>query len=423
MDTYTAIATKRDGGRLTPAQVTTLIERFTSGEVSDAQMAAFAMAVCIHGLVDAELDALVDAMTRSGRQLDWSDLDRPAADKHSTGGVGDKVSLVLAPLAAACGLAVPMLSGRGLGHTGGTLDKLEAIPGLQVDLEVERFRRIVDRVGCAIAGAGPDLAPADARLYALRDHTGTVESVPLIAASIMSKKTAAGIRRLVLDVKVGSGAFMATRARAEELARTMVDIGSRRGVDVVALLTDMDTPLGRTAGNACEVEEAVAVLQGGGPADVTELVVAEVTEMCRLAAVDADVARVLASGAAYERFAVMVASQSGDPEADLPRPDHRVAVPADHEGYVSRLDARTIGLAAWHAGAGRSVPGAPVDPAAGVRWSATVGDPVEEGQPVLVVEGSDADRVQRAAETAAAAVVTAPEPPGERRLVLGRVGG
>lgn len=422
MDIYATIATKRDGGVLAPDRVTALVDGYTAGQVSDPQMAAFAMAVCIHGLTGPELDALVEAMTTSGSRLDWSDLDRPVADKHSTGGVGDKISLVLAPLAAACGLAVPMLSGRGLGHTGGTLDKLEAIPGLRVDLEVDRFRRIVDDVGCAIAAAGTDLAPADARLYALRDHTGTVESVPLIAASIMSKKMAAGIRRLVLDVKVGSGAFMATRAEAEHLAGTMVDIGMRRGVEVVALLTDMDTPLGRTAGNACEVEEAVEVLRGGGPADVVELAVAEVTEMCRLAGVDADVAGVLASGAAYERFEAMVASQGGDPDAELPRPAHRIAVPADGEGYVTRLDARTVGLAAWHAGAGRSAPGQAVDPSAGVRWSVTVGDPVEAGQPVLDVRGADRGRVERAAGTAAGAFTTSSEPPADRRLILGRLG-
>ena len=313
------IRSKRDGRGLSDDEVRWLIAAYVRGEVADEQMSALLMAIFFRGLDPGELRAWTAAMIASGERLDLSSVGRPTVDKHSTGGVGDKVSLVLAPLVAACGAAVPQLSGRGLGHTGGTLDKLEAIPGWRAALSPDEMTAALRRVGCVICAAGPGLAPADRKLYALRDVTGTVESIPLIASSIMSKKIAEGTSALVLDVKVGSGAFMTRIDDARELARTMVMLGEEQGVRTSALLTGMDVPLGRAVGNALEVEESVAVLRGEGPADLVEVTLALAREMLRLAGIDADPAAALADGRALERYRAMIAEQGGDPDAPLPR--------------------------------------------------------------------------------------------------------
>ncbi|MEW6582297.1 MAG: thymidine phosphorylase, partial [Actinomycetota bacterium] len=340
------IRAKRDGRELTDGEVRWFVDAYTRGEVADEQAAALLMAIVFRGLTPGELAAWTDAMVRSGRRLDLSGVGRPTVDKHSTGGVGDKVSLPLCPLVAACGAAVPQLSGRGLGHTGGTLDKLEAIPGVRTDLSADAFRAQVRDVGVAIAAAGDDLAPADRRLYALRDVTGTVESIPLIASSVMSKKIAEGTASLVLDVKTGGGAFMRDPADARELARTMVALGAAHGVRTVALVTGMDEPLGLTAGNALEVREAVEVLAGGGPTDVVEVTLALAEEMLALAGVDADPAAALRDGRAMDRWRAMVRAQGGDPDAPLPTARVVEVVRASRGGVVRRVDALAVGVAA-----------------------------------------------------------------------------
>ncbi|WP_250290146.1 thymidine phosphorylase, partial [Frankia sp. CiP1_Cm_nod1] len=350
------IRTKRDGGSLPDAAVDWLISSYTAGAVPDEQMAAYLMAVVWRGMRPAELSRWTAAMVASGERLDLSGLGRPTVDKHSTGGVGDKVSLVLVPLVAACGAAVPQLAGRGLGHTGGTLDKMAAIPGWRASLTPERMRSVLTDVGGVIAAAGAGLAPADRKLYALRDVTGTVESIPLIASSIMSKKIAEGTSALVLDVKVGSGAFMTAQAPARELAENMVTLGDAAGMRTEALLTGMDTPLGRTAGNALEVDEAVAALRGGGPADLVEVTVTLARRMLALAGLAGgpDPADVLAAGRAHDVWRRMVTAQGGDPDAPLPMARHVETVPAPATGFLRRLDARAVGLAAWRLGAGRA---------------------------------------------------------------------
>ncbi len=354
LDAVSLITTKRDGGQLSDEQIDWVIDAFTRGTVADEQMAALAMAILLRGMTRRETARWTAAMIASGQRMDFTDLPRPTVDKHSTGGVGDKITLPLAPLVAACGAAVPQLSGRGLGHTGGTLDKLESIPGWRADVPVARMRDILadPAIGAVICAAGADLAPADKRLYALRDVTGTVESVPLIASSIMSKKIAEGTAALVLDVKVGSGAFMKDRATATELATTMVELGADAGVRTVALLTAMDSPLGRTAGNALEVAEAVAVLAGGGPADVVELTLALAREMVALAGLDTDPADVLASGRAMDHWRAMVRAQGGDPDAPLPRATHTEILRADT--HPPRRDGRRCGRLAARRGAGTS---------------------------------------------------------------------
>jgi thymidine phosphorylase len=341
-------------------------------------------------------------MIASGERMDFSSLSRPTADKHSTGGVGDKITLPLAPLVAACGVAVPQLSGRGLGHTGGTLDKLEAISGWRADLTNQEMFAQLESVGAVICAAGDALAPADKKLYALRDVTGTVEAIPLIASSIMSKKIAEGTGALVLDVKVGTGAFMKDVDHARELAETMVGLGTDAGVHTVALLTDMSTPLGRTAGNGLEVAESVEVLAGGGPADVVELTLALAQEMLAGAGVtDVDPADVLASGQAMDCWKAMIRAQDGDPDADLPAARHTHVVPALSSGVLTRLDAMAVGMAAWRLGAGRARKEDPVQAGAGVVWHARPGDTVTEGQPLFTLHTDDEERFERALESLA----------------------
>jgi thymidine phosphorylase len=438
-DMIDLIRTKRDGGRLSGEEIDWLVAAYTAGRVPDEQVAAFLMAVVWRGMAPAELARWTAAMIASGRRLDLSGLARPTVDKHSTGGVGDKVSLVLAPLVAACGAAVPQLSGRGLGHTGGTLDKLAAVPGMRTDLSADEMRRVLREAGAVICAAGEDLVPADRLLYALRDVTATVESVPLIASSIMSKKIAEGTSALVLDVKVGSGAFLPDEASARELAAAMVELGAVHGVRTSALLTDMDTPLGRTAGNALEVEEALAALRGGGPADLVAVTVALAAEMLTLAGLSGapDPADVLAGGGAFDVWRRMVAAQGGDPSAPLPAARHVETVPAPASGVLRRLDARAVGVAAWRLGAGRARKEDPVSASAGVRWLAVPGERVRAGATLFELHTDEADRLERARAALADAVDiddiddidgidvdegAASPPRGRRRLVLGRVG-
>src|SRR5580704_4708450 len=417
-DAVDLIRAKRDGGRLSAADIRWLIDAYTAGGVADEQMSALLMAIFFRGLDPAELRAWTDAMIASGERLDLSSVSRPTVDKHSTGGVGDKVSLILAPLVASCGAAVPQLSGRGLGHTGGTLDKLESIPGWRASLSNAEIVAVLAATGCVICAAGDGLAPADRRLYALRDVTGTVESIPLIASSIMSKKIAEGTGSLVLDVKVGSGAFMPDLASARQLAQTMVDLGNAHGVRTSALLTRMDTPLGRAVGNAVEVAESVATLQGDGPADLVEVTLALATEMLELAGIDADPAAALADGRALERYRAMIAAQGGDPDAELPSARHITVVRAESAGWISALDARSVGVAAWRLGAGRARKEDPVSPAAGIICLVKPGDQVDAGQPVLELRSDDPGRFDRALEALAGALEIGAQPPEPVGLIL-----
>jgi thymidine phosphorylase len=399
MDAIDVLRTKRDGGQLTPQQIRWVIGAYTDGSVPDEQMSALLMAVFFQGMTPDELAVWTEAMIDSGERKDLSSLGRPTADKHSTGGVGDKITLPLAPLVAACGVAVPQLSGRGLGHTGGTLDKLESIPGWCADVNEEAYLQQLRDVGAVICAAGNDLAPADKKLYALRDVTGTVESIPLIASSIMSKKIAEGADALVLDVKTGSGAFMKDPEMSRELARTMVGLGQAAGVRTVALVTAMDRPLGRSAGNAVEVAESVEVLAGGGPADVVELTLALAREMLAGAGrSDVDPADALRGGRAMDVWRRMIAAQGGDPDAPLPKPAERHVVPAPASGTLTRLDAFSLGVAAWRLGAGRARKEDPVAAAAGVVWTAGLGDHVTAGQPLLELQTDDPSRIARALE-------------------------
>jgi thymidine phosphorylase len=377
-----------------------VIDAYTRGDVADEQMSALAMAILLNGMNRREITRWTHAMIASGERMDFSSLSRPTADKHSTGGVGDKITLPLAPLVAACGVAVPQLSGRGLGHTGGTLDKLESIPGWEAALSNEAMLAQLEDVGAVICAAGSGLAPADKKLYALRDVTGTVESIPLIASSIMSKKIAEGTGALVLDVKVGTGAFMKDLERARELASTMVALGQDAGVHTVALLTDMSTPLGLTAGNALEVGESVEVLAGGGPADVVELTLALAREMLSGARKDdVDPADVLSSGRAMDAWRAMISAQGGDPDAPLPTARETHVVTAPDSGVLTRLDAMAVGMAAWRLGAGRATQGAAVQAGAGVVWHARPGDPVTAGEPLLTLHTDEPARFERALES------------------------
>ncbi|GAA4675931.1 thymidine phosphorylase [Nocardioides nanhaiensis] len=396
-DAVEVISAKRDHHALSDSQIDWVIDAYTRGEVADEQMSALAMAVLLNGMSRAEIARWTAAMIASGERMDFGGLSRPTADKHSTGGVGDKITLPLAPLVASCGVAVPQLSGRGLGHTGGTLDKLEAIPGWRAALSNAALMAQLESVGAVICAAGDALAPADKKLYALRDVTGTVEAIPLIASSIMSKKIAEGTGSLVLDVKVGTGAFMKDLERARELAEVMVGLGTDAGVHTVALLTDMSTPLGLTAGNALEVAESVEVLAGGGPSDVVELTVALAREMLAGAGRDdVDPAEVLASGRAMDTWNAMIRAQGGDPGAALPqaRETHVVAAPAT--GVLTRLDAMAVGMAAWRLGAGRARKEDPVQAGAGVVWHARPGDAVREGEPLLTLHTDEPARFDRA---------------------------
>ncbi len=396
-DAVEIIAAKRDRHELTDPQIDWVVDAYTRGVVADEQMAALAMAILLNGMDRREISRWTHAMIDSGERMDFSSLSWPTSDKHSTGGVGDKITLPLAPLVAACGVAVPQLSGRGLGHTGGTLDKLEAIPGWRAALTNDEMMAQLEDVGAVICAAGAGLAPADKKLYALRDVTGTVEAIPLIASSIMSKKIAEGTGSLVLDVKAGSGAFMKDLDQARELAETMVALGTDAGVRTVALLTDMSTPLGLTAGNACEVAESVEVLAGGGPADVVELTVALAREMLTAAGRDdKDPADVLASGAAMDVWKRMISAQGGDPDAALPTAKETHVVTAPTSGTLERLDALSVGVAAWRLGAGRSRPGEQVQAAAGVVMHAKPGDAVTAGQPLLTLHTDTPERFDRA---------------------------
>ena len=419
-DAVDVIRTKRDGGALSPGQIAWVLDAYTRGVVAEEQMSALAMAIFLRGMDRDEIAAWTRAMIASGERMDFSALVRSGArsataDKHSTGGVGDKITLPLAPLVAVYGVAVPQLSGRGLGHTGGTLDKLESIPGWRAALSNEEMLAQLRDVGAVICAAGSGLAPADKKLYALRDVTGTVESIPLIASSIMSKKIAEGTQSLVLDVKVGSGAFMKDLASARELARTMVDLGTGAGVTTTALLTDMSTPLGLTVGNAVEVQESVEVLAGGGPADVVELTVALAAEMLAASGVpDADPAEALRDGRAMDVWRAMVAAQGGDPDAPLPRARESETVVAEADGVLAELDAHRVGVASWRLGAGRARREDPVQAGAGVLLHAKPGDTVRAGQPLLTLLTDTPERFARAREALEGAAVIAPEAPASR---------
>ena len=404
MNVIDVIRAKRDGARLTDQQIDWVIRAYTDGTVADEQMSALAMAILLNGMDRGEINRWTDAMIGTGIRMDFSALDRPTADKHSTGGVGDKITLPLAPLVAACGAAVPQLSGRGLGHTGGTLDKLESIPGWRARLSTEEMLTVLREVGAVVCAASDELAPADRKLYALRDVTGTVESIPLIASSIMSKKIAEGTGALVLDVKVGSGAFMKDREQARQLAETMVALGTDHGVKTVALLTDMQVPLGLTAGNALEVRESVEVLAGGGPADVVELTLALAREMLAAAGIDGvDPADKLADGSAMDAWRRMIRAQGGDPEAELPWAKERHVLAAPASGTLTRLDALAVGVAAWRLGAGRTRKEDPVQAGAGIELHAKPGDPVTAGAPLLTLHTDTPERFEAALDDLAGA--------------------
>jgi thymidine phosphorylase len=416
------IRTKRDGGELSTAQIDWVIDAYTKGAVADEQMSALAMAIFLNGATPREIADWTAAMIRSGITLDLSAVGKPCVDKHSTGGVGDKITLPLAPLVAVFDVAVPQLSGRGLGHTGGTLDKLESIPGFQVDMTEAQVIQQLQDIGAVICAATGDLAPADKKLYALRDITSTVEAIPLIASSIMCKKIAEGADAIVLDVKVGSGAFMKEFAQARELAETMVRLGGDHGVDTRALLTDMSIPLGRTAGNALEVRESVEVLAGGGPEDVVELTVALAKEMLAAAGQpDADPAAALSDGRAMDKWRKMIQGQGGDVDAPLPIAREFDEVTADADGFVTEMDAYAVGVAAWRLGAGRERQGQPVQAGAGIEILKTVGEPVKEGEPVFRLHTDTPERFEAAKESLAGKWAVGAEPAKRGPIVLDRI--
>jgi thymidine phosphorylase len=422
-DAVDIIRTKRDKGTLSPEQIAWTIDAYTRGAIADEQMSALNMAILLNGMDREEIAHWTTAMIASGERMDFASLGKATADKHSTGGVGDKITLPLAPLVAVFGVAVPQLSGRGLGHTGGTLDKLESIPGWRALLTNDEMMKQLAEVGAVICAAGSGLAPADKKLYALRDVTGTVEAIPLIASSIMSKKIAEGTGSLVLDVKVGSGAFMKDERNARELAETMVALGKDAGVNTVALLTDMSTPLGLTAGNAIEVEESVEVLAGGGPEDVVELTVRLAEEMLQAAGVpDADPAAALRDGRAMDVWKAMIRAQGGDPDAPLPVAQESEVVYASADGVLVQLDALSVGVAAWRLGAGRARKEDAVQPGAGVRMHAKPGATVRAGEPLMTLLTDTPERFDRAKEALSDAVVIAPEGSRpDRRLIIDRI--
>jgi thymidine phosphorylase len=412
-DAVDVIIHKRDRRELSDDEIRWVVDAYTRGAVAEEQMSSLAMAVLLNGMTRREIATWTGAMIASGERMDFSSLSRPTADKHSTGGVGDKITLPLAPLVALFDVAVPQLSGRGLGHTGGTLDKLESVPGWRASLSNEEMLRQLEDVGAVVCAAGSGLAPADKKLYALRDVTGTVEAIPLIATSIMSKKIAEGTGALVLDVKVGSGAFMKTREDAAELARTMVDLGTDEGVTTVALLTDMSTPLGLTAGNALEVRESVEVLAGGGPPDVVELTVRLAEEMLEAAGRGGqDVAAALADGRAMDVWRRMISAQGGDPDAELPTARETHEVRATSSGVLTRLDAYAIGVAAWRLGAGRARKEDPVQAGAGVQLHAKPGDRVTEGEVLLTLHTDTPERFDRAEAALDGGIEISPEGSG-----------
>ncbi|MFZ3452856.1 thymidine phosphorylase [Arthrobacter sp. 7Tela_A1] len=421
-DTVDIIRTKRDRGTLSPEQIDWTIDAYTRGAIADEQMAALNMAILLNGMNREEISRWTAAMIASGERMDFSSLGKPTSDKHSTGGVGDKITLPLAPLVAVFGVAVPQLSGRGLGHTGGTLDKLEAIPGWRAALSNDEMMAQLADVGAVICAAGAGLAPADKKLYALRDVTGTVEAIPLIASSIMSKKIAEGTGSLVLDVKVGSGAFMKNLDDARELARTMVTLGKDAGVNTVALLTNMATPLGLTAGNAIEVEESVEVLAGGGPSDVVELTVALAREMLTAAGQpDADPEAALKDGRAMDVWRRMIQAQGGDPDAALPVAKESETILASADGVLTELDALAVGVAAWRLGAGRARKEDAVQLGAGVRLHAKPGDTVKAGTPLMTLLTDTPEKFDRAKEVLADAVTISPAAGNVAPLILDRI--
>ncbi|WP_200330201.1 thymidine phosphorylase [Leucobacter sp. L43] len=421
-DVVDLITTKRFGRALDPDEIAWLIDAFTRGVVAPEQMSALLMAVVIQGMGRDEIRAMTEAMIASGERMDFTALGRPAIDKHSTGGVGDKITLPLVPLLASLGVAVPQLSGRGLGHTGGTLDKLESIPGWRASLSTEEMITMLADIGGVICAAGSGLAPADRKMYALRDVTGTVAAVPLIASSIMSKKIAEGAGGLVLDVKFGSGAFLPGLSDARELATTMVHLGADSGLETVALLTDMDAPLGRAVGNANEVRESIDVLAGGGPDDVVELTLALAGEMLALAGMsDVDPAPALRDGRAMDSWRRLVAAQGGDPQATLPEAHEHEVVRAGSDGIVQRVDARAVGVGAWRLGAGRARPGDPVDHAAGVEVLVRPGDRVVAGDALFIAGCDHAGRMARGLEVLRGAVELGSTVPDPRPLVAGRI--
>ena len=399
------IAAKRDRNELSDKQIDWTVDAYTRGVIADEQMSALLMAILLNGMNSREISRWTNAMINSGERMNWSALDRPTADKHSTGGVGDKITLPLAPLVAACGGAVPQLSGRGLGHTGGTLDKLESIPGWRASLSNAEMLKVLQDTGAVICAAGAGLAPADKKLYALRDVTATVEAIPLIASSIMSKKIAEGTSALVLDVKTGSGAFMSDPAKAGELARTMVQLGLDAGVKTRALVTAMDVPLGLTAGNALEVRESIEVLAGGGPADVVELTILLAREMIDAAGiVGKDPADALKDGSAMDHWKRMIAAQGGNPDAKLPVAREKHLITATESGVMTKMDAMKIGVSAWRLGAGRSKQGEKVQAGAGIEMHYKPGEYIKKGDPLLTLHTDEPARFERAIEILSGAI-------------------
>jgi thymidine phosphorylase len=400
------IAAKRDRHELSDPQIDWIVDAYTRGVVADEQMSALLMAILLNGMNEREISRWTDAMINSGERMSWNELTIPTVDKHSTGGVGDKLTLPLAPLVAACGAAVPQLSGRGLGHTGGTLDKLEAIPGWRASLSNSEMLQVLKEVGAVICAAGAGLAPADKKLYALRDVTATVEAIPLIASSIMSKKIAEGTSALVLDVKTGSGAFMSDPIRAEELARTMVALGTRAGVKTRALVTAMDVPLGLTAGNALEVRESIDVLAGGGPDDVVELTILLAREMLDAAGVRnaKDPALALKDGSAMDKWRAMISAQGGDPDAPLPIAREKEVFTAEKSGTIASMDALKVGVSAWRLGAGRERQGEKVQAGAGIEIHVKPGAKISAGAPIFTLHTDESSRFLRAKEALHGAV-------------------
>jgi thymidine phosphorylase len=423
-DAVDLIIAKRSKEEISTEGINWLIENYTNGTVADEQMSAMAMAILLNGMNRREIKDLTMAMIASGERLNFESLGVPTTDKHSTGGVGDKITLPLAPLVAVFGVAVPQLSGRGLGHTGGTLDKLESIPGWRANLSNEEMTKQLAAIGAVICAAGSGLAPADKKLYALRDVTGTVEAIPLIASSIMSKKIAEGTGSLVLDVKVGSGAFMKELSKAKELAEVLVQLGQDAGVKTSALLTDMSTPLGLKIGNALEVEESVEVLAGGGPKDVIEITVELATEMLRLAGkTDVDVEAALKDGRAMDKWRAMISAQGGDPAAQLPVAKENQTVTATSDGVITKLDALSVGLASWRLGAGRARKEDPIQFGAGVTLHAQLGDSVKAGDPLYTLHTDEPARFERALETIKNAYSIEAQAVVQRKLVLDRISG
>jgi pyrimidine-nucleoside phosphorylase len=427
------IVKKRDGGSLTRDEIQFFVGAATTGALPDYQISALLMAILLRGMSGEETAWLTDSMVYSGGRVDLSDIPGVKVDKHSTGGVGDKTSLVLAPLAAACGVPVPMMSGRGLGHSGGTLDKLESIPGFRVNLTLEEMKAALARVGCAMIGQTAQIAPADKKLYALRDVTGTVESIPLISASIMSKKIAEGIDALVLDVKTGSGAFMKTELDSRRLAESLVSIGNASGVKTEAVITRMDAPLGRAVGNALEVIECIEVLKGRGPTDLIAVSVELTARMLVLGGiagnrVDAEgkVRQAISSGSGLDRFRRIIEQQGGDPRVVdryhlFPATSGRQVITAPRSGFLAALDAEYIGRASVRLGAGRDRIDDPIDPAVGIVVVAKPGDELRAGDPVLELHHRDADRLEEAAALAARSIEIADSPPAVSPLIVGEV--